>query len=100
MSKKAARRAHGAWGAGGADPKEKKARTQEPGVPAVATPMEPVLTKNQIKGIAAGAGLVAVGFFVLAQADPAGKNWAGHLCPFLILCGYAVIGIALWKRNK
>ena len=56
---------------------------------------EPLLTKCQFLGITAGILLVGVGFYVLTQADPAGQNWAGRLCPFLILGGYGVIGAFL-----
>lgn len=61
---------------------------------------QPLFTKGQIQTILAGALLTIAGFVVLSQADPAAKNWAGKLCPFLILGGYAVIGVALWKGKN
>ena len=48
------------------------------------------------KVIGAGAGIVALGFIVLSFTDPAGQNWASRLSPFLILGGYAAIGVGLF----
>ena len=44
----------------------------------------------------AGGILVALGFIVLSRADSMGRNWAASLSPFLILGGYAAIGIGLF----
>ncbi|MEK7287509.1 MAG: hypothetical protein AAB091_02970 [Elusimicrobiota bacterium] len=57
----------------------------------------PLLSSGQIRGVMAGILLVIAGFIVLSRADPAARNWAGTICPFLILGGYAVIGVALWR---
>lgn len=45
---------------------------------------------------AAGGALVLLGFAVLSRADAMGRNWASSLSPFLILGGYAAIGIGLF----
>lgn len=47
------------------------------------------------KVIGIGIGIAASGFVVLSFTDPAGQNWASNLCPFLILGGYAVIGVGI-----
>jgi hypothetical protein len=46
--------------------------------------------------VAAGGTLVLLGFAVLSRADALGRNWAASLSPFLILGGYAAIGIGLF----
>jgi len=46
--------------------------------------------------VAAGGTLVILGFAVLSRADAMGRNWASSLSPFLILGGYAAIGIGLF----
>ena len=48
------------------------------------------------KIIAGGAALVLAGFFTLTQADPMGRNWAADLSPFLILGGYALVGLGIF----
>jgi hypothetical protein len=44
----------------------------------------------------AGGALVLLGFAVLSRADALGRNWAASLSPFLILGGYAAIGVGLF----
>ena len=46
--------------------------------------------------VAAGGALVILGFAVLSRADALGRNWAASLSPFLILGGYAAVGIGLF----
>ena len=53
------------------------------------------VSKRGWKVIALGMAVVAIGFYVLSLTDPAGQNWASNLCPFLILGGYATIGIGI-----
>ncbi|HEX4049162.1 MAG TPA: hypothetical protein VH309_15050 [Elusimicrobiota bacterium] len=48
------------------------------------------------KLVLAGGALVVLGFVVLSRADSLGRNWAASLSPFLILGGYAAIGIGLF----
>ena len=47
------------------------------------------------KVIAAGIVLLIAGFYILTKTDPMGQNWASTLSPFLILGGYAAIGIGI-----
>ena len=47
------------------------------------------------KVIAAGIGVLVVGFWLLTYTDPAGQNWASVLSPFLLIAGYVVIGIGI-----
>lgn len=53
------------------------------------------ISKRGWKVIGTGIGIVAIGFFVLSFTDPAGQNWASNLSPFLLLGGYATIGIGI-----
>jgi hypothetical protein len=46
--------------------------------------------------IMVGGSSVLLGFLVLTRADALGRNWAASLAPFLILGGYAAIGIGLF----
>ena len=77
--------------------KKDKQKHQQP-TPAQPAP-EPLLSTYQWKAVAIGAVVVAAGFWVLTKADTAGDNWASHAAPFLILGGYAVIGLAIWNRK-
>lgn len=45
--------------------------------------------------IGLGIGVAAIGYWVLTFTDPAGRNWASNLSPFLILGGYAIIGAGI-----
>ena len=53
------------------------------------------ISKRGKKLIFIGIGVLIVGFLVLTRTDPAGQNWASHLSPFLIIGGYAIIGIGI-----
>ena len=55
----------------------------------------PPITKRGKRVIAAGIGLVVIGFWVLTYTDPAGQNWASTLSPFLLIAGYALVGIGI-----
>ncbi len=48
------------------------------------------------KLVMAGGSLVVLGFAALSRADSLGRNWAASLSPFLILGGYAAIGVGLF----
>jgi hypothetical protein len=69
---------------------------------------QPLKQKPQLIGIskrgrtiiAAGIGVLILGFFILSKTDPAGQNWASILSPFLILGGYAIIGIGIIVPDK
>ncbi len=58
------------------------------------------ISKRGKKTIAAGIFIVIVGFFVLSFADPSGENFAAHLSPFLLIAGYATIGIGIILPEK
>jgi hypothetical protein len=63
---------------------------------APARPAEEALISRRGKiVIGAGAALASAGYYVLTLTDPAGQNWASNLCPFLILGGYALIGVGI-----
>jgi hypothetical protein len=53
------------------------------------------LSRRGKKMIALGLFVVALGFWVVTFTDPGGQNWASHLCPFLIVGGYVLIGIGI-----
>lgn len=55
----------------------------------------PLLSTQGKKWVLIGMGIVTVGFVVLSFTDPQGQNWASRISPFLIVGGYAVIGIGL-----
>jgi hypothetical protein len=52
------------------------------------------------KVILAGFIVLAAGYFILSKTDPAGQNLASKLSPFMILGGYALIGIGLAIPGK
>jgi hypothetical protein len=73
-------------------------KNKQPSVPvkaASAAASEPILSRRGKKVIAAGVVAVVVGFWIVTFTDPAGRNWASNLCPFVILGGYALIGVGI-----
>lgn len=46
-----------------------------------------------------GIGTLGIGYFVLSLTDPMGQNWASNVSPFLILGGYAIIGIGIVTKD-
>lgn len=64
----------------------------------VPAPPPPSAALNPLgkKLVWAGGILVVLGFAVLSRADALGRNWAASISPFLILGGYAAIGIGLF----
>ena len=50
--------------------------------------------------ILGGICMVIAGFIILAFADPEGRNFASHLAPFVIIAGYATIGIGIILPDK
>jgi hypothetical protein len=53
------------------------------------------ISRTGVKIIGAGIGIVVIGYLVLSKTDPAGQNWASMLSPFLLLGGYALIGLGI-----
>lgn len=76
----------------------KKKSKQQPQQAAPA-PLEPI-TRRGKKVITMGVGILLLGFIVLSRTDAMGRNWASLLSPFLILGGYAVIGIGIFLPEK
>jgi len=72
----------------------KKKPLKSPVAPSAA-PVE-TISRRGWKTIAGGVACVIVGFAVLTRADPFGRNWAASLCPFLILGGYALMGLGIF----
>lgn len=46
-----------------------------------------------------GIGLLTAGFIVLSMANRMASNWAGYISPFIVLAGWTVIIVHLWKIN-
>lgn len=46
--------------------------------------------------VGAGGALVVLGFVVLSFSDPLGRNVPSVVSPFLLLAGYAAIGLGLF----
>jgi hypothetical protein len=73
----------------------KNKKTVKEKVPALPPPSEALNPRG--KTLAAAGGIaVVLGFAVLSRADSMGRNWAASLSPFLILGGYAAIGVGLF----
>jgi len=70
-------------------------KTSKANVPAPPPPSE-ILSPRGKTLVAAGGIAVVLGFGVLSRADALGRNWAATLSPFLILGGYAAIGVGLF----
>lgn len=74
---------------------KKDKKTVKPSSPAPAAPAPGLSPRGkQLSG--AGIALVVIGFLVLSRADALARNWAGVLAPFLILGGYACLGLGLF----
>lgn len=58
-------------------------------------PPEPLLSRGKTL-VAVGGGLIVCGFVVLAFADPVGRNLAASVSPFLLIFGYAAVGLGLF----
>lgn len=71
---------------------KKTFKAKAPALPPPSAALNPLGKKL----VAAGGMLVVLGFAVLSRADSMGRNWAASLSPFLILGGYASIGVGLF----
>lgn len=72
----------------------KSKKTVKRNAPAPPPPSES-LSLGGKRLVAVGGATVLLGFLVLSRADAMGRNWASVLAPFLILGGYAAIGVGL-----
>ena len=73
----------------------KNKNTMKKDVQAPPPPSEALSSRGKLLA-AAGGFAVLLGFFVLSHADPVGANLAASVSPFLILGGYAAIGVGLF----
>ena len=73
----------------------KPKKTAKQKVPALPLPSEALSSRGKTL-VKAGGIVVLLGFVVLSRADSIGRNWASSLSPFLILGGYAAIGVGLF----
>lgn len=55
----------------------------------------PIISRRGKIIIGLGIFTVAAGFYIVTLTDPLGQNWASNLCPFVILGGYALIGVGI-----
>lgn len=74
---------------------KKEKKTNKTFVPAPPAPSAAISPRGKAFA-AAGGILVVIGFVVLSRADALARNWAGQLAPFLILGGYAAMGLGLF----
>jgi hypothetical protein len=58
------------------------------------------ISRRGKKVLLAGILVLIIGYLVLTKTDPAGQNLASKLSPFLILGGYALVGIGIVFPEK
>jgi len=75
-------------------------REKFPAPISVVTPPADSLSRRGKKCVIAGMGVVAGGFWILTYTDPAGQNWASTLSPFLLVAGYALIGVGIMAKDS
>lgn len=80
---------------------KKNKRPASPNEQSPAAPQLPVrfISKRGWKAVGGGIALLLIGYFVLSMTDPMGQNWASNLSPFLILGGYALIGLGIVLKD-
>jgi hypothetical protein len=74
--------------------------TPSASAPRASAGQRPMFNKKSLKCIGAGILALVIGYAVLSFADSKAQNIPGKLSPFLILGGYALIGIGLFVREK
>ncbi|NNN06710.1 MAG: hypothetical protein HKL90_12485 [Elusimicrobia bacterium] len=72
-------------------------KTKKAFVPAAPPPSARMTPEGRVLTVAGGV-LVLFGFLALSRADASGRGLAARVCPFLILGGYALVGLGLWRR--
>ena len=70
-------------------------KTMKTLAPASPPPSQTLSARGKLL-LTAGGISVLLGFLVLSRADPMGRNLAASVSPFLILGGYAAIGVGLF----
>ena len=73
----------------------KPKKTLKEKVPAPPPPSEVLSPRGKVLAAAGGIS-VLLGFLVLSRVDSLGRNRAASVSPFLILGGYAAIGVGLF----
>jgi len=73
----------------------KNKNTMKKDAPAPSLPYEPLSYRGKVLA-GAGGVLVLAGFVLLSFADPLGRNLPATLSPFLLIGGYAAIGVGLF----
>lgn len=74
---------------------KKNKNTMKKDLPPTPLPYEPLSYRGKVLAGAGGA-LVIAGFVLLSFADPLGRNLPATLSPFLLVGGYAAIGVGLF----
>jgi hypothetical protein len=79
----------------------KKNRKDQPSRKEIVTPVvnTPIFSKTGRKIFAGGIVATIIGYIVLSFTDSAGQNLPSTLSPFLILSGYALIGISIITKD-
>ncbi len=72
-------------------------KTKKASAPAAPPPSARTTPQGRVLA-AAGGVLVLLGFLALSRADAMGRGLYARVCPFLILGGYVLIGLGLWRR--
>ncbi len=73
----------------------KNRNTTKKNVQAPTPPSESLDSRGKLI-VGAGGVLVLAGFVLLSFADSMGRNLPALLSPFLLICGYAAIGLGLY----
>lgn len=80
---------------GGNSSVAKNKNTMKKDRPAPPLPSEPLTPQGQLL-VGAGGVLVVAGFILLSFADAQGRNLPALVSPFLLIGGYAAIGVGLF----
>lgn len=73
----------------------KNKNTVKKDAPAPSLPSEALSSRGKVL-VGAGGALVIAGFVVLSFADAMGRNLPALVSPFLLIGGYAAIGLGLF----
>jgi hypothetical protein len=59
-----------------------------------------IINWKSLKLVGIGIALLILGFIVLSKVDRMASNWAGYISPLLLVSGWVLIAIGLWKGEK